>query len=113
MLESCWRGANQRYQYTIKLSIICETFLQRLLCFIHSRYLEKFDDFKLIDDDGYIYWHLISHMIQAGGDNIQLAVDLMKDFVWLEKCLKYTSPVSVIVTFKALKAALSHIKDEV
>jgi len=75
--------------------------------------LEKFDDFKLIEDDGYIHWHLITHMLHAGDENIRLAIDLMKDFVWLEKCLKYTSPVSVIVTFNTLKGVLSHTNDKV
>lgn len=70
--------------------------------YLKSRRYRKYyaNDIRQFVDDGYIYWYYIHHLLQAS--RIAEAISVLKDFVWLENCIKSTGPVHVISLFNSV-----------
>ena len=58
------------------------------------------NDIRQFADDAYIYWYYIHHLLQAS--RTAEAISVLKDFVWLENCIKSTGPVHVISLFNSV-----------
>ena len=58
------------------------------------------DNFALIEDDGYVYWNIINHMIHA--KIIDKAVELLLSFKWIEAKLRATGAPDLINNYHSV-----------
>lgn len=59
-----------------------------------------------LEDDSYIHWYLILHLISA--KRISTAFDLMTNFCWLQKALRCTNTSSVIKCFNDVEEVIKN-----
>ena len=57
-----------------------------------------------MEDDGYIHWYLISHLLEA--DQLSCAVALLQDLYWIEQCSLITGPARLISSYKKVVSAM-------
>ena len=65
-------------------------------------------DFALIEDDGYVYWNIINHMIHA--KMVDKAVELLLSFKWIEAKLRATGAPDLINNYHSV---LQLVRNEV
>ena len=63
-----------------------------------EKYSEKFNgDFAAIPNDGYVYWNIIDHLIEA--KMVDKAVELLLSFKWIEEKLRATGAPDLINSY--------------
>ena len=57
-------------------------------------------NFALIEDDGYIYWNIVNHMIHA--KMVDAAVELLLNFKWIASKLRATGAPDLINNYHSV-----------
>ena len=58
-------------------------------------------DFSSLEDDGYVYWNLIHHMLKA--EQQGMAIRLLTNLAWVTKKLEVCGPADIIDDYLKLR----------
>ena len=65
-------------------------------------------DFSVLENDGYVYWNLIDHLVNA--KMVDKAVELLLDFSWIDAKLRATGAPDLINNYhRVLRLATEEV----